>query len=29
MIVDGGNEVSLFFMTVDREEAFFDFPGKE
>ena len=28
-IVDGGNEVRLFFMTVDREEAFFDFPGKE
>jgi len=29
MIVDGGNEVRLFFMTVDREEAFFDYPGKE
>ncbi|UCD88620.1 MAG: hypothetical protein JSW04_09095 [Desulfobacterales bacterium] len=28
MIVDGGNELSLFFMTDDRVEAFFDFPGK-
>jgi hypothetical protein len=29
MIVEGGNEISLFFMTDDRVEAFFDFPGKD
>ena len=29
MIVDGGNELRLFFMTDDRVEAFFDFPGKD
>ena len=29
MIVDGKNECRLFFLTVDREEAFFDYPGKE
>ena len=31
MIVNdySNNEIRLFFMTVDEEEAFFDFPGKE
>ena len=29
MIVEDGNEIRLFFMTDDRVEAFFDFPGKD
>ena len=28
-ISGGGNSVHLFFMTLDSEESFFDYPGKE
>ena len=28
-ISESGNSVSLFFMTLDAEESFFDYPGKE